>query len=456
MRATLATMLSALRYRNYRRWACADFVSVTGSWMQNLAVNWLVLTTTGSASMLGLSLLFQTLPGLLLGSWGGALADRFPVRRILLVTQVLHAVLALGLAAIAHFHAPVTAVYGLSVLSGLVTVFDGPALGRFGSQLVARDNLGNALGMGSVLSSAGRILGMSLAGALVAVTGEAWLFVLNALTFVGVITAIASVRSSEIYPLARSSAARTGVKAGLRYVLGYRPLVVLFLLSFVLSCLGRNYQITMAAMSEGPLGGGAVGYSALSVVFAVGTVVGGLLGASRPELTLRILLVMAGATSVLEMVSGSAWTLVLFAVVLFPIAAGAVVIDTALSTRLQLDSDEDMRGRVLSVKAMVTSASGAAGGPLLGWLAQEAGPGHALQIAGALATAATLVATALLAWMPERRAMPDELRWRQLGVPQVRAEQQPQDAEQPEQPGSPATAGEPAGRPTPAREPAAA
>ncbi|MCA1225829.1 MFS transporter [Saccharopolyspora sp. 6M] len=414
MRSALTTMFQALRHRNYRRWATADFVSVTGAWMQNLGLNWLVLTKTGSASLLGLSLLFQAVPALLLGPWAGTVADRWPARRVLVVTQSLHVLLALALAGAAMWDAPLAVIYGSAVLTGLVTVFDGPALGRFGSQLVPRDTLGNALGLGSILSSGGRILGMSLAGALVAFTGEPMLFVLNAASFAGVIAVICLVREEEMFSLAESPPERSGVKEGARYVLGSGPLLVLFALTFVLSSLGRNYQVTMAAMSEGPLGAGPVGYSVLSVVFAVGTVIGGFLAASRQELTLRLLLVMAVATSVLQAVAGSASNLVVFALVLLPIAAGAVVIDTAASTRMQLDSAEEMRGRVLAAKGMVTAASGAVGGPVLGWLSEHAGPGRALEVAGLATVAATALAWSRFAKMRERRELPAHVKWVRL------------------------------------------
>ncbi|MER7010180.1 MFS transporter, partial [Saccharopolyspora sp. NPDC000359] len=414
MRASAATMFRALKHPNYRRWATADLVSVTGAWMQNLALNWFVLVKTGSPGMLGLSLLFQTLPGVVLAPWAGAVADRWPTRRVLFTTQLLHGLLALVLAGVAWTDGPLAAVYATALVGGVVSVFDGPALGRFGSQLIPREDLSNALALGSIISSGGRILGMGLAGALVVVTGVPLLLLLNALSFAAVLVAIARVRPEGMFVLRTSAPERAGVTAGLRYVLGHRPLIVLFLLSFVLSCLGRNYQVTMAAMSDGPLGGGAPGYGFLSVVFAVGTIVGGFAAAACKQLTLRLVLVMALVTSVLQLFSGSAPTLGVFAAFLLPIAVGAVVLDTATSTRIQLDTDEDMRGRVLAAKSMVTAASGAVGGPLLGWLSEFAGPGHALEVAGLVTVLATVGAWVLFARSPQRRAMPPHTRWTRL------------------------------------------
>src|SRR5690606_29682822 len=155
--------------------------------------------------------------------------------------------------------------------------------------------------------------------------------------------------------------------------LSHRPLIVMFLLSFVLSALGRNYQVTMAAMSEGQLNAGAVGYSTLSMVFAAGTVVGGFVAASFKQLTLRLVLVMALGTSLVQIARDTQASLWASARALFPLAVGVVVLDTATSTRIKLDTDEDMRGRVLAAKAMVTAASRAVGGPVLGWVSEVSG-----------------------------------------------------------------------------------
>lgn len=414
MRSAVAPMFRALRHPHYRCWAVADFVSVTGAWMQNLALNWFVLVKTGSPGLLGLSLLFQLLPGVLLGSFAGAVADKWPTKRVLLVTQSLHGVVALVLAGVAWAHGPLAAVYALALVGGVVTVFDAPALGRFGSQLVPREDLSNALSLGSIFSSGGRILGMGLAGAMVPVTGVPWLFVINAVSFGAVLLALGKVRPEGMFRIASSTAERTGVKAGFRYVLGHRPLVLMFLLAFVLSCLGRNYQVTMAAMSNGPLAAGAQGYGLLSVLFSAGTVVGGFVAAACKNLTLRLVLWTALATSALQFFSGATPTLWAFATLLVPIAIGAVVLDTATSTRIQLDTDEDMRGRVLAAKGIVTAASGALGGPLLGWLSEFAGPGPALEIGGAVTVVATAVAWLLFARSPQRRALPAEQRWVRL------------------------------------------
>ncbi|HEX2297473.1 MAG TPA: MFS transporter [Pseudonocardiaceae bacterium] len=387
-------MVRALANHNFRLWAGADLVSVTGSWMQVLGLNWVVLARTGSATAVGFSVLVSALPALLLGPWAGALADRFDPRRIIVAGQSAHAGLAVVLAFLVWTDGPIGALYVLTALSGLITVFEGPALGRFAGQVVPRDDLGNALALGSLINSTGRVLGMTSAGMVAAIAGEEMLFLVNAASFVVVIMVIRAVRPAELHPLAVSPPDRAGTRAGLRHVRGNRMLLTLFALGFVLSGLGRNYQVTMAAMTEGPLNAGPAGYGVVSAVFAAGTVLGGLIAARLRELTVPILFTTAAITSVLQAVSGLAPGLIGFAVVILPIAAGAVLIDTVMSTRLQLDSAEDMRARVLAVQATVAAAAGATGAPLLGWLCERFGPTPALMLAGLLTLAATAVAAA--------------------------------------------------------------
>jgi MFS family permease len=356
--------------------------------MQVLALNWYVLQLTGSAASMGLTVLFATAPALVLGPLGGALADRLPGRPVLVATQALHAVLGLALAGIAFGAAPrVTLVYAIATLGGLVAALEGPVMGRFNSTIVEPRLLGNALSLGSVVSSTGRILGMALGGVLVAAAGTGFLFLANAASFVPVIVALFLIRPARP-TLSPASPVPGSTRAGLAY-LARQPIVLITLgLAVVLGSLGRNYQVTMAAMSAGPLHGGAGGYAALSTAFAVGTVLGGLMAAARAELGLRTLVGLGLVTSVMQAVVGLAPSVVTMAMVMVPIAAGAVMIDTTVSTRIQLDTHESMRGRVLGVAAAASGIAGAVGAPLLGWLSVHAGPRAALILGGVAATAA--------------------------------------------------------------------
>jgi MFS family permease len=403
-------MFAALRHRNYRIWAAADFVSITGTWMQVLALNWFVLQITGSTAHMGAAVLLQALPVLLLGSWGGALADRLPARPVLIATQLTHAGLAAMLAVIASSGSHnLTIVYAISLASGLVAVVEGPVMGRFNATVVDRDTLGNALSLGSVINSSGRILGMSVGGVAVAVAGPGALFAANAVSFLAVIGALLAIRRSELHPLdtATSAPVRGGVRAGFAYLAG-QPIVLATLgLAVVLGSLGRNYQVTMAAMSAGPLHGGSAGYGLLSTALAIGTVLGGLVAATRPDLYYRTLIGAGLLTSILQVAAGLAPGLWTFALVIIPIAAGAVLIDTTVSTRVQLDTRGDVRGRVLAAVGMASAAAGGIGAPLLGWLAEHSGPRQTLVLAGTIAALACLGTGAAIA---RRRGIPVRVR----------------------------------------------
>ncbi|MFC4020232.1 MFS transporter [Micromonospora sp. GCM10011542] len=393
----MGATFAALRHRNYRIWATAGFVSVIGTWMQVLGVNWYVLKETGSATSMGVAVLLQAVPTLLLSVWGGALADRLPARPLLITAQAAHAALAAGLAAVALTGVGgLPLIYAISLVTGAVSAIEGPVMGRWASTLVDRETLGNALALGSLTNSAGRILGMSAGAVVVAAVGPALLFGINAVSFVAVVLALFAVRPGDLH--GHSVAATddgptsTSIRAGFHYLRRQPTLLLALALSFVLGSLGRNYQVTMAAMSDGPLHAGASGYGLLSTVFAVGTVVGALVAARRPELGYRTLIAAGLLASGLQVVAGLAPGTWSFAAVILPIAAAAVVIDTTVGTRAQLDTDGAMRGRVLAALAVTGSVSAAVGAPLLGWLAEYAGPRQTLVLAGSLAAVATTVA----------------------------------------------------------------
>src|SRR4051794_28504778 len=193
--AELRFLCRALRNPRYRRFALSSLISVTGTWMQVVAQNWLVFRISGSAAPVGVTIMLQSLPSVALGVWGGALADRFSKRTILLVTQPLLAALAMGLGLFSLSHAlSIPVIYGFALALGLVNAVDSPAHGAFGAELVDESELGNAVALGSVFNSAGRIIGMALGGFIVAAFGAAPVFLLNGCSYFAVVVALASLR----------------------------------------------------------------------------------------------------------------------------------------------------------------------------------------------------------------------------------------------------------------------
>ena len=203
-----------------------------------------------------------------------------------------------------------------------------------------------------------------------------------------------------------SQASSRGIVAGFRYVLSQPAVLIVLALSFVLGSLGRNYQVSMAAMVAGPLSGSSGAYGFLSTVFAVGAVAGGLLLAGTGRSTLRVLLATGFVISVLQFCSGLMPNVVGFAAVILPIAAGAVIFDTVVSTRVQLDTREDMRGRVLATLGLVSSLSGMVGAPAVGWLCDTLGAREALLLAGAVTTVAAVAGAVALARVKGKSLVP--------------------------------------------------
>lgn len=409
-------ILTPFRFADFRLWSGTNLVSVTGTWMQVLAASWLLLVATGSAVHMGLGMLAQAVPVLLLGPWAGTLADRLPTRQLLTITYSLQTAISIMLALIVWSGTdPAPWAYGSMLAGGAVTAVAGPALGRFGSTTVDRTHLGPALAVGSVTGSAGRIVGMSIGGMLVAAAGAGPLFLINAATFLAAAGLLyrlppAVPRSTDAPDLAQApdpaDAVPTTALAGLRYLLRDPMVAITLSLAFLLGSLARNYQVVMAAMSAGPLHSGPDGYSLLSTMLAVGALGGGLLAARAGRMYGRHLVVVGGVMSALEALSGLAPGLWQFATMLLPIAAAAVVVDTVVATRLQLDKPLAVRGRVLAAVGATGAVSGAVGAPVLGWLASTLGPRSALELAGVITALGCVAAAVAYASVQRRRATP--------------------------------------------------
>ena len=386
-------VLEPLRNRSFQGWTAANFISSIGTWMQVLAGNWLLFAATGSAAQLGIGVLLTAVPVILLSPWAGALADRTPAKPLLTTTHLLHAALAIGLAAVAWSGTdPVWWVYGAMLAGGVVSAVEGPALGRFGSTMVEPDRLGAGLAIGSLTGAVGRVIGLAVGGGLVAVAGPAPLFLLNAASFPVAIAMLRRLRPVADPDPGEPAAVPVTAWAGLRCMLRDPVVLVTLALAFLLGSVGRNYQVTMAAMSAGPLGAGADAYGLLSTVFAVGAVVGGLLAGAANRMYGQQLVVLGLVMSVLQGLSGLAPDLWAFAATMLPIAAATAMFDTVVATRLQLDLPFAVRGRVLATVGATGAVAGAVGAPVLGQLCDAVGPRAALGLAGAVTTAGCLAA----------------------------------------------------------------
>ncbi len=275
-------MFRSLRVRNYRLYAAGQLVSLTGTWMQRVAQDWLVLELTNSGTALGIVTALQFLPSLLFGLWGGVLADRYDKRKLLLATQTGLALIALILGVL-----DVTGIVQywqvlvLALLLGLVSAVDSPVRQSFAVEMVGPDDLTNAVGLNSTIFNSARILGPAVAGVMITAVGTGWAFVANAISSIAVLAGLALMRPSELRPSPAIDRLRGQLRAGLRYVWHRQDLLLTMILVFVVGTFGLNFQITTALLAKQVFHRTATGYGLLSTALAVGACVGAVLATRR-------------------------------------------------------------------------------------------------------------------------------------------------------------------------------
>ncbi|MFW5471440.1 MFS transporter [Knoellia sp. CPCC 206435] len=388
--------------RNYRIYYAGSFVSNVGTWMGRVAQDWLVLTelTDNSSQALGIVTGLQFLPFLLLAPWAGAIADRFPKRRILLVTQALLLVTSLLLAVLVLADAATLwMVYGIALIQGVITSIDNPARQSFVSEMVPRDKLANAVALNSASFNAGRLIGPGAAGLMIAVYGTGWTLLVNVLTFVFVLVALSQLRTSELVPspLTRGKGA---IRDGLTYVRNRPDLKVVMLLVSVLGTFGMNFQVTTALMATQEFDKGPTEYGVLGSIMAIGSLTAALLSARRGEPRLRVLLFALVGFTVSTTAASLAPSYELFAMALVPVGLSALTALTTANAMVQLRTDPLVRGRVMALYMAIFMGGTPVGAPIIGWIGEVWGPRWTIAI-GPIFIGLTLVA--VLWWLARQQ-----------------------------------------------------
>jgi MFS family permease len=392
-------MFRSLKVRNYRLYASGQLVSLTGTWMQRVAQDWLVLQLTNSGTALGLVTALQFGPSLLLGMWGGILADRGNKRRMLFATQggLALTALALGLldvgGVVRYWH-----VLVLATVLGVVGALDAPIRQSFVVEMVGKDDLPNAVGLNSAIFNSGRILGPAVAGVMISAVGTGWAFLANSLSSVAVLAALAMMRTSELFPSPPVHRAKGQLREGFRYVRRRGDLMLTMIIAFVIGTFGLNFQITTALVAKQVFHRSASGYGLLSTSLAVGAFVGAILATRRMKRPSQLFLVGAAlAFSVLEVVCGLMPSFGLTALALVPTGLAMLTLTTATNSAVQLGVEPTMRGRVMALYMVCFMGGTPIGSPIVGWLAESAGPRWGLIGGGVICLVATIGMAAVLA-----------------------------------------------------------
>jgi MFS family permease len=363
----------AFRHRDYRLYFYGQLISLIGSWVQTTALTWLAWDRTDQALWAGLIVAAQVLPSLLLGPWGGALADRLPKRLLIMATQGGLLAQALGLAAVVACGL-LNPWYMLlfSAAAGVVNALDIPARLAFVVDMVGRDDLHNAVALNSLMFNAARVVGPALGALLLFLAGPGLCFFLNALSFLAVLAALALMSVNGDAPPAHQ-ARRPALMDGLRFVWGRRELKLLFVLTGAVGLFAWPILSLLTAVAGRCLHANAngFGYGMLLCSFGVGAVPSTLLAASCDSAAMRRKFLSAGVALAAAGLLGLAGAATLPAAMLFCalLGAGLILFNASSQTITQLSADEHNRGRVLAIWSMILCVAAPVGGLVAGWAA---------------------------------------------------------------------------------------
>ena len=401
----------ALSVRNFRIYMLGAIVSNTGTWMQRIGQDWLVLQLTGSGTALGITTGLQLLPALLFSPVAGVVADRMPKRTVLRCTQVAMAVPAglLGVLAVTGV-VQTWHVFVLAFVFGVGTAFDAPARQSFVVEIVGRQDLSNAVGLNSASFNLARMIGPAVAGLLIAALGSGvgaagWVILINAVSYLAVLCSLQLLDGSRLTPSEVTGTRKRAVRDGVAYVRSRPDLVLILTCVFFVGTFGMNFQLTSALMATEEFGKGAGEYGLLASIMAVGSLAGALLAARRTRPRLRLVVIAGLAFAVTEIVAGVMPTYATFAAVLPLLGLCALTMVTSANAAIQLTSSPMMRGRVAALYLMVFMGGTPFGAPLVGWVGETFGARWMLIGGGAISLVGITAATA---WYLRRLGMHGE------------------------------------------------
>jgi MFS family permease len=382
---------AALKARGYRTYLIGQSLANTGTWMQSIAQDWLVLRLTHSAFAVGLVMTLQFLPTLLFGVHGGQLADRFPRRRILLVTQTANAALTgvLALLTAAGVVRPAQ-LYVFALLSGLILAVDAPTRQAFMTDVVPAGMLRGAVSLNAAVFQTTRLVGPAVAGLLMGTVGTGWVFALNALCYAGPTVGLLRLRPGDLHPAAPVAAQHGALRATARYVADRPHLARTILLVGVVGTFGLNFPIVLTAMATQTFGGGAGTYALFNVMLAVGSVAGALLAATRAHTRLRLIVLAGAAFGLSQLAAAVAPGLGVFLVLLVVMGLSNLAFQAMANSSVQLWSDPRLRGRIMGLYMLVFTGGTPIGAPIIGAITSHFGARAGMSVCGIVPAAAAV------------------------------------------------------------------
>lgn len=364
-------MFRSLEHRNARLFFLGLSVSNIGSWIQMTAVSLLVYQRTGKATDVGITLLCQFLPMLVLGVWAGAIADRVDKRKMTLMTQAGQAVLAfvLGFLALAGW-ATLPVIYLVSLALGVVAAIDNPARRGFVIELVEPRHISNVVSLNTAVMTGSRIFGPALAALLLRWMEPGWLFIVNGVSFAAILWPIWRIDTTQLYPSPPASRGGQPVREALRFVRRNRRLLVIYTVFTVIGTFAFNYGVSLLKLADQRFGHKDL-FGWLLASTSVGSLIGSLLTAARTRVNSTWFFgaaVVLGLSGFAVAWAPSIWVAYLVSV---PLGAGGAAFIAALNAITQQESPPDMRGRLLALGAVAFLGTTPIGAPITGWVADH-------------------------------------------------------------------------------------
>lgn len=401
---------ASLHIRNYRLYFIGQALSMSGTWMQSIALGWLVLILTGSGTALGLVMAAQFGPMFFLGPWGGVIVDRFDKRSLLLVTQTAFAVLALGISIIILAdRVELWMLYIYAFLFGLVRVFDNPGRQSFVSEMVDEAHLKNAISLNATLNNTARAVGPSIAGIIIATVSIGFCFLFNAISYIGTIGALVMMERAALSPSEPTGKRSGQLVAGLRYAWSVPTIRYTLLMMAIIGTFTYEFQVTLPLIAQHTFAAGAGAYAALMSAFGVGSMLGGLFSAGRHRVAARHLLGFVLLFGISILFASVMPSLLLAIVAMFVVGFFSINVLSLANTTVQLQSAPEMRGRVMALWSTAMIGSTFFGGPAVGWVGEFLGPRWGLALSGIAAIIAAAAAARYLLRSDEAREVPESV-----------------------------------------------
>ncbi len=383
---------SSLHIRNYRLYYLGQIISTSGTFMQMVAQAWLVLKLTNSGAALGIATALQFLPILFFSPFGGVIADRVSKRKILFFTQSIAGILAIILGVmVATNLVQLWMVYLLAFALGIVNVFDNPTRQTFYMELVGPDHIRNAVTLYSTLVNLARIIGPAIAGALIAAVGLAPCFLINGFSYIAVVAMLALMHTDELLTTPPVPAAKGQIMEGFKYVFSTPVLRITLIMMAIIGTLTYEFQVSLPLIAQFTFKGDASSYAFLTAAMGFGAAIGGILFASRKGVAPYKLVSATLLFGVAILVAALMPSLLLTAAAMVLVGLCSINFSSLGNSILQLQSNPQMRGRVMALWSVAFLGSSTIGGPIVGWFAETAGPRWGL----ALGSLAALIAASL-------------------------------------------------------------